>query len=107
MKGPDVMSKSDRTQRRYADSWANQTTLDTFLSRSESPVNAGQRRKIISLNSESDEGDGGGHEYLMAVKRRKSVPHCQWQHQKHRDPEDLSDNPPPSSNDSLIDLGVS
>ena len=26
MKGPDVMSKSDHTQRCYADSWANQTT---------------------------------------------------------------------------------
>jgi hypothetical protein len=93
-KGPDVMSKSDRTQRRYADSWVNQTTLDTFLSRSASPVITGQRRKVISLNSESDEGDGGGHESSMAVKRHKSVPQRRWT----RSP-DLSDNPPPSSND--------
>ena len=87
------MSKSDHTQRRYADSWVNQTTLDTYLSRSASPVIVGQRRKVISLNSESDEGDGGDHDSLMAEKRHKSIPQCQWT--RNMSP-DLSDNPPPS-----------
>ena len=30
-KGPDIMSKSDHTQHHYARAWADQTTLDSFL----------------------------------------------------------------------------
>jgi hypothetical protein len=57
-------------------------------------VNDARLFRKFSLNSESDEGDGGGHESSMAVKRHKSVRQRQWT----RSP-DLSDHPPPSSND--------
>ena len=49
-RGPDVMSKSERTQRRYRKAWQGQNRLDDFFVKN---------RTIPCEHSPSDDGSGG------------------------------------------------
>jgi hypothetical protein len=57
-RGPDVMSKSERTQRRYRKAWQGQKKLDTFfVTRSTTPHKRSPPEPSIS-DGDSDGDDG-------------------------------------------------